>query len=47
MNNYFKKFGGLALPQSTYYKVVGILIFMFLLYKFGYLFGSFVANINL
>lgn len=31
----------------TYYKVVGILIFMFLLYKFGYLFGKFLANINL
>ncbi len=31
----------------TYYKVVGILIFMFLLYKFGYLIGKFVASINL
>lgn len=31
----------------TYYKIVGILILMFLLYKFGYLFGKFAANINL
>ena len=31
----------------TSYKIVVILILMFLLYKFGYLIGKFVANINL
>ena len=30
----------------AYYKIVGILILMLLLYKFWYLFGKLVANIN-
>ena len=42
------KFLGKSMDSyPTYYKIVGILILMFLLYKFGYLFGKFVANINL
>lgn len=29
------------------FKIVGILVLMFILYKFGYLFGKFIANMNL
>lgn len=42
-----KFLGKLMDSYPSYYKIVGVLIFMFLLYKFGYLFGKFVANINL
>ncbi|AVM66683.1 glycerol-3-phosphate transporter [Peptostreptococcaceae bacterium oral taxon 929] len=42
------KFLGKSMDSyPRYYKIVGILILMFLLYKFGYLIGKFVANINL
>lgn len=32
---------------NIYYKIVGILVLMFIFYKFGYLIGKFLANLNL
>ena len=46
--DFFMKILGKSMDSyPTYYKIVGILILMFLLYKFGYLFGKLAANINL
>lgn len=42
--NYLKK---ITDSHTKYYKILKILIFMFLIYKIGYIIGEFIANIGL